>query len=164
MKWKDERRKVLKMSVNKLRRIDDPEAYLRRSVLINNTVRKLQMEIRQERNNQNAIMLKSKSWGFESHLPEDEYPKTSNRNLDASKEDVSCDEIFGVHEDFLRINLPDRCPLTPDRSKGNNNNNRSRSRNPSGNNQCATQYAGKRESCSYGGYDRFYCNHSCLRS
>ncbi|XP_023228685.1 uncharacterized protein LOC111629049 isoform X2 [Centruroides sculpturatus] len=136
MKWKDERRKVLKMSVNKLRRIDDPEAYLRRSVLINNTVRKLQMEIRQERNNQNAIMLKSKNWGFDPQLPDDEYPKNSNRNLDSNKEDVSCDEIFGVHEEFLRINLPDRCPLTPERSKGNRN----RSRNPSGSSQCATQY------------------------
>ena len=46
---KEERRKVLKMSVAKLRRIDDPEAALYRSVLINNTLRRLQREARQEK-------------------------------------------------------------------------------------------------------------------
>lgn len=34
---KEERRKVLKISVNKLKKIEDPESSLRRSVLINNT-------------------------------------------------------------------------------------------------------------------------------
>ncbi|KAK3908050.1 SERTA domain-containing protein 4 [Frankliniella fusca] len=47
---KEERRRMLKLSVNKLRRIEDPESSLRRSVLINNTVRRLQREQREARN------------------------------------------------------------------------------------------------------------------
>ncbi|XP_059087600.1 uncharacterized protein DDB_G0271670-like [Tigriopus californicus] len=46
---KDERKKVLKVSVRKLKDIDDPEVFLRRSVLINNTTRRLQTEIRAEK-------------------------------------------------------------------------------------------------------------------
>lgn len=48
-KQKEERRKVLKISVNKLKKIDDPEASLCRSVLINNTVKRLQKENRDEK-------------------------------------------------------------------------------------------------------------------
>lgn len=46
---KEERRKVLKISINKLKKIEDPESSLRRSVLINNTMRKLQRESREEK-------------------------------------------------------------------------------------------------------------------
>lgn len=46
---KEERRKVLKISINKLKKIEDPESSLRRSVLINNTMRKLQRETREEK-------------------------------------------------------------------------------------------------------------------
>lgn len=46
---KEERRKVLKMTVQKLKRIEDPEHFLRRSVLINNTLKKVQKEIRDEK-------------------------------------------------------------------------------------------------------------------
>lgn len=48
-KQKEERRKVLKISINKLKKIEDPESSLRRSVLINNTMRKLQRESREEK-------------------------------------------------------------------------------------------------------------------
>lgn len=41
---RDEMRKVLRMSANKFRQIEDHEACLRRFVLINNTVRKLEQE------------------------------------------------------------------------------------------------------------------------
>lgn len=50
-KIKEERRKVLKISVNKLKKIDDPESWLCRSVLINNTMKKLQKETRDEKVN-----------------------------------------------------------------------------------------------------------------
>lgn len=50
---KEERRRMLKLSVNKLRRIEDPESALRRSVLINNTVRRLQREQREQREARN---------------------------------------------------------------------------------------------------------------
>lgn len=48
-KQKEERRKVLKISLNKLKKIDDPEANLCRSVLINNTMKRLQQETRDEK-------------------------------------------------------------------------------------------------------------------
>ncbi|GLH09753.1 Putative hybrid signal transduction histidine kinase l-like protein [Gryllus bimaculatus] len=46
---KEERRKVLKMSIAKLRKIEDPESCLRRSVLVNNTMKRLQREAREEK-------------------------------------------------------------------------------------------------------------------
>jgi hypothetical protein len=46
---KEERRKVLKISISKLKRIEDPESSLRRSVLINNTMKRLQREAREEK-------------------------------------------------------------------------------------------------------------------
>lgn len=46
---KEERRKVLKISLNKLKKIEDPEASLCRSVLINNTMKRLQKESRDEK-------------------------------------------------------------------------------------------------------------------
>jgi hypothetical protein len=46
---REERRKILRISVQKLRAIDDPELFLRRSVLINNTMKRMQQEIREEK-------------------------------------------------------------------------------------------------------------------
>ncbi|XP_046384606.1 uncharacterized protein LOC124154745 [Ischnura elegans] len=54
---KEERRKVLKISVAKLRRIEDPESSLRRSVLINNTVRRLQREAREDKSKGQEVAL-----------------------------------------------------------------------------------------------------------
>jgi len=48
---REERKKVLKMSVRKLRQIEDPETSLCRSVLINNTMRRIQYEMREEKAN-----------------------------------------------------------------------------------------------------------------
>ncbi|XP_017772172.1 PREDICTED: uncharacterized protein LOC108559412 isoform X2 [Nicrophorus vespilloides] len=47
-KQKEERRKVLKISLQKLKKIDDPENNLCRSVLINNTIRRLNKDGRDE--------------------------------------------------------------------------------------------------------------------
>lgn len=55
---KEERRKVLKISINKLKKIEDPESSLRRSVLINNTMKRLQKEAREEK------MQKQQTVGF----------------------------------------------------------------------------------------------------
>ncbi|XP_015909478.1 uncharacterized protein [Parasteatoda tepidariorum] len=44
-KWKEERRRLLRISMAKIRRVEDPESYLRRSVLINNTVKRLQKDV-----------------------------------------------------------------------------------------------------------------------
>ncbi|XP_065205229.1 uncharacterized protein LOC135835081 isoform X2 [Planococcus citri] len=52
---KEERRKVLKLSMHKLKRIEDPESSLRRSVLINNTVKRLQREAKEEKSQKSQI-------------------------------------------------------------------------------------------------------------
>ena len=46
---RDERRKLYRISMNKLRDIDDSETFLRRSVLINNLARRMQKELRDEK-------------------------------------------------------------------------------------------------------------------
>ncbi|XP_060554640.1 uncharacterized protein LOC132715625 [Ruditapes philippinarum] len=46
---KDERKNILKISVNKIKKLDDPEIFLRRSVLVNNLTKRLQTELRQEK-------------------------------------------------------------------------------------------------------------------
>ena len=46
---REERRRVLRLSVHKMRAVEDPEAFLRRSVLINNTMKRLQRELREEK-------------------------------------------------------------------------------------------------------------------
>ena len=46
---REEKRKVLRMSIQKLRQIDDPECLLHRSVLINNTMKRLQRELKEEK-------------------------------------------------------------------------------------------------------------------
>ena len=46
---KDERKRILRLSVYKLREMEDPESFLRKSVLINNVLRRLHKEIREEK-------------------------------------------------------------------------------------------------------------------
>lgn len=46
---KVERKKIIKMSFKKLKTIEDPEIYLRRAVLVNNTMKRLQDELREEK-------------------------------------------------------------------------------------------------------------------
>ena len=69
-KWKEERKRVLKLSVKKLRSIEDPEAFLSRSVLINNTLKRLQTEVREEKSikkaNSTAAMMMSSMMASES--------------------------------------------------------------------------------------------------
>ncbi|XP_045178163.2 uncharacterized protein LOC123538247 [Mercenaria mercenaria] len=46
---KDERKKILKISIKKIKQLDNPETYLRKTVLVNNTMKRLQTELRQEK-------------------------------------------------------------------------------------------------------------------
>ena len=48
-RFREDRKRVLKLSVRKLRDIEDPETFLCRSVLINNTMKRLQQEVREEK-------------------------------------------------------------------------------------------------------------------
>ena len=46
---KEERRRILKMSLKKLKQLEDPEIFLRRTVLVNNTRKRIQHELKQEK-------------------------------------------------------------------------------------------------------------------
>lgn len=46
---KEERKKVLKITVRKLKSVDDPERFLRRTVTMNNTLKKIQREMKEEK-------------------------------------------------------------------------------------------------------------------
>lgn len=134
MRWKDERRKVLKLSLNKLRRIKDPEIFLCRSVLINNTVKHLQREIREEKTSRHhavgrtsyisgtcssstdpgsfASHSSSKSWSFDAE-PADVIPRKAScdsvsfSSVSGTEEGISnYDELFNL-EEVLQID--ERC-------------------------------------------------------
>ncbi|XP_046431169.1 uncharacterized protein LOC124184948 isoform X1 [Neodiprion fabricii] len=79
---REERRRLLKISAAKLRRIEDPEASLCRSVLINNAVRRLQRENRDE---------KSRSYGVSVNFLDDSSKENSlsgNMNVDNIDNDL----------------------------------------------------------------------------
>lgn len=46
---KDDRKKILKISIRKIKELNDPEIFLRRTVLVNNTMKRLQSELREEK-------------------------------------------------------------------------------------------------------------------
>ncbi|XP_052267729.1 uncharacterized protein LOC127869315 isoform X2 [Dreissena polymorpha] len=46
---KDERKKILKLSIKKLKQLEDPESFLRRTVLVNNTRKRIQNELKNEK-------------------------------------------------------------------------------------------------------------------
>ncbi|CAH1967070.1 unnamed protein product [Acanthoscelides obtectus] len=104
---KEERRKVLKISINKLKKIDDPEVSLCRSVLINNTMKKLQKEAREEKvqkqqlnypqcydNDADYIRRSDKMLGFDE--PDD---SVFDSKLDVS--DASTKEVLSLVEENL---------------------------------------------------------------
>lgn len=79
---REERRRLLKISAGKLRRIEDPEASLCRSVLINNAVRRLQRENRDE---------KSRSYGLSVTYVDDSLKENNlngSINLDNNENDL----------------------------------------------------------------------------
>ncbi|KAG7207166.1 hypothetical protein KM043_008856 [Ampulex compressa] len=78
---REERRRLLKISAGKLRRIEDPEASLCRSVLINNAVRRLQRENRDE---------KTRNYGL---------PVVTYLSDSAKENNVSGNLIVGVTDD-----------------------------------------------------------------
>ncbi|XP_053392840.1 uncharacterized protein LOC128555209 [Mercenaria mercenaria] len=63
---KDIRRNILKLSVKKLKQLDDPEAFLRRTVLVNNTMKRLQVELLNEkrRNRENESCDRKCFYGY----------------------------------------------------------------------------------------------------
>ncbi|XP_046381333.2 SERTA domain-containing protein 4-like [Haliotis rufescens] len=86
---KDERRKVLRISIQKLRQMEDPEHFLRRSVLINNTVRRMQSEIREEKRTTSV----SKGYPFYKRKNGYDYEVVNNSYLSSA---AFCEEHIQV--------------------------------------------------------------------
>ena len=104
---KEERKKVLKISIQKLKHLEDPEHFLRRSVLINNTMKRLQTEVREEK-------MKQPKYGRRNKAVDFSYGMLNNNCLSSS---YMYDDPFlcNVHEkitddmtDTLMSNLRDR--------------------------------------------------------
>lgn len=104
---KEERRKILKMSIKKLKQLEDPETFLRRTVLVNNTRKRIQLELKEEKANNRKSDFKSRSCGLT-------YDVLSNGCLSNS---YLIDDPFlsGIHEkitddmtDTLINNLKDK--------------------------------------------------------
>lgn len=119
-RWKDERKRVLKLSLSKLAEIEDPELCMHRSVVINNTVKRLHMDIKNER--QAKLRQRQQRMDlFNERFHSTERIGGSTDNSQSSKvspsvdsyDDSSCDEMFGISEDFLRVTIPDRRVPTP---------------------------------------------------
>ncbi|XP_046749579.1 uncharacterized protein LOC124413195 isoform X2 [Diprion similis] len=94
---REERRRLLKISAGKLRRIEDPEASLCRSVLINNAVRRLQRENRDE---------KSRSYGLSVTYLDDSSKENSlhgNMNIDNIENDVLQRKRLGDDDQDMTI-------------------------------------------------------------
>lgn len=108
---KEERRKVLKISISKLKKIEDPEASLCRSVLINNTMKRLQKEARDEKiqkqqlnypryDNDNFLNIKSEfiknelkaSSGFEEQSQD--FTSSDAKLMDSLKADFAMESEF----------------------------------------------------------------------
>ncbi|XP_045178171.2 uncharacterized protein LOC123538267 [Mercenaria mercenaria] len=87
---KDERKKILKISVKKIKQLDNPETYLRRTVLVNNTMKRLQTELRQQKR-------RTKKFTSSNRTPFRGYDLTNN---DCMSDTYLFDDPFlsGIHE------------------------------------------------------------------
>ena len=94
---REERRRLLKISAGKLRRIEDPEASLCRSVLINNAVRRLQRENRDE---------KTRNYGLPAVNYLDDSSKENNVSGNLMDTDNSSKKRYGIfYSENLRYNF-----------------------------------------------------------
>lgn len=118
-RWKDERKRVLKLSLSKLAEIEDPELCMHRSVVINNTVKRLHMDIKNERQaklrqRQQRMDLFNERFHSTERIGSTDSSQSSKVSPSVdSYDDSSCDEMFGISEDFLRVTIPDRRVPTP---------------------------------------------------
>lgn len=96
-KFKEERKRVLKLSVKKLRSIEDPEAYLSRSVLINNTLKRLQSEVREEKMAQKMVY--SSPYNFYSIEKYREEKQDNNGNTPTSVSEFVTNQNQGFEAD-----------------------------------------------------------------
>lgn len=98
-KFKEERKRILKMSVKKLRSIEDPEAFLSRSVLINNTLKRLQTEVREEKSKKiqdpdDANPEQSDKYSFFHHRGQDQLVDKLDNNANGIQSQSSCNTSY----------------------------------------------------------------------
>uniref|UniRef100_T1IQT4 SERTA domain-containing protein n=1 Tax=Strigamia maritima TaxID=126957 RepID=T1IQT4_STRMM len=93
LRYKEERKRVLKLSISKLRQIDDPEVFLRRSVLISNTIKRLHREVREEKLNRNLRL---------SRTPFEDITSQSQTHT-SSKSNSENDDSLSTN--FLEVNV-----------------------------------------------------------
>ena len=93
---RDERKRILKICINKLQRIQDPESVLCRSVLINNTLRSIQEE---HRESQKKVRLKRQKESyceeFDSKRMCLEEPVREEEEDADDEEDIEADDVTG---------------------------------------------------------------------
>ena len=96
-KLRDERKRILKICINKLQRIQDPESVLCRSVLINNTLRSIQEEHKQS---QRRVKLKRQKESYCDDLETKrmrlgELDRGVDCDADDEEGDIKTDDISG---------------------------------------------------------------------
>ena len=92
-KLKEERKKILKICVNKLQMIQDPESYLCKSVLINNTLKSIQQQHRDLQHSR--IKLKRQKNTFSDEI------ENKKMCLEEKKEEFDIDEKdFPIHRNM----------------------------------------------------------------
>lgn len=104
---KDERKKILKISIKKLRQLSDPEFFLRRTVLVNNTTKRLQLELREEkrrnkrRKYRNGFGVPNSNCLSDMYLFEDPFlsEKITDDMTDTLIKNVLCDKTNDISED-----------------------------------------------------------------
>lgn len=96
---REERKRILKICINKLQRIQDPESVLCRSVLINNTLRSIQEEHKQS---QRRVRLKRQK---ESYCDDMETKRMRLGDLDRSVECDADDEEGDIKTDDIRSDV-----------------------------------------------------------
>ncbi|XP_053403394.1 uncharacterized protein LOC128558404 [Mercenaria mercenaria] len=101
---KAERKNILKISVKKLKQLDDPETFLRRTVLVNNTMKNLQKELRAEH-----FRTKNKTYfsGYkvlnnncmsDSYLVDDPFMSGAHEKITDDMTDTLINNVFNVDD------------------------------------------------------------------
>lgn len=110
---REERRKVLKISINKLKKIEDPESSLRRSVLINNTMKRLQREAREEKMQKQERVYGNSTVGSKDEAREQQLVDITNLPKKEEEENRRKRSLEEEGEDVQAVLSQFYMPLTP---------------------------------------------------
>lgn len=124
---KDERKKILKISIKKLKQLSDPEFFLRRTVLVNNTTKRLQSELKEEkrrnkrRKYMNGYGVPNSNCLSDMYLYDDPFlcgvhEKITDDMTDTLIKNVLCDKTNENSDDSERVEESDNVPRAMDHS------------------------------------------------